>query len=45
MAMLLLGYAFIFIARVIDVTLSTLRTLMVVRGKKIHAAVIGFLRL
>jgi uncharacterized protein YebE (UPF0316 family) len=42
MAMLLLGYAFIFIARVIDVTLSTLRTLMVVRGKKIHAAVIGF---
>ncbi|ADL08519.1 DUF2179 domain-containing protein [Thermosediminibacter oceani] len=38
----LLGYLFIFIARVCDVSLSTLRTLMVVRGHRMQAAVMGF---
>ncbi|MCG0275978.1 MAG: DUF2179 domain-containing protein [Thermosediminibacteraceae bacterium] len=39
---LLLGYLFIFFARVCDVSLSTIRTLMVVRGHRIQAATIGF---
>ncbi len=39
---MLLGYLFIFVARVIDVTCSTIRTLMVVQGRKLQAAVIGF---
>ncbi|TYP51332.1 DUF2179 domain-containing protein [Thermosediminibacter litoriperuensis] len=38
----LLGYLFIFSARVCDVSLSTVRTLMVVRGHRIQAAIIGF---
>lgn len=33
---------FIFFARVIDVTLSTMRILMIMRGKSVTAAVIGF---
>lgn len=37
-----LGYALIFFARVLDVSLSTVRTLMVVQGRKIQAAAIGF---
>ena len=36
------GYLFIFLARVADVTLATIRMLMVVQGRKIHAAIIGF---
>jgi len=36
------GYLFIFFARVIDVTLATIRTLMVVQGRKLQAALIGF---
>ena len=36
------GYLFIFFARVIDVSLATMRTLMLVRGKGIVAACIGF---
>lgn len=36
------GYIFIFFARVVDVTLGTLRVLLVVRGKKFWAASIGF---
>lgn len=36
------GYLFIFFARVIDMSLSTIRMLMVVQGRKIQAAVIGF---
>ncbi|HEY8363262.1 MAG TPA: DUF2179 domain-containing protein [Tissierellaceae bacterium] len=36
------GYLFIFFARVTDVTLSTIRTLLVVQGRKLLAAVIGF---
>lgn len=40
--MFLLGYLLIFLARVTDVTLSTIRTLMVVQGRKMQAALIGF---
>lgn len=40
--MFLLGYLLIFFARVTDVTLSTIRTLMVVQGRKMQAALIGF---
>nr|WP_300004300.1 DUF5698 domain-containing protein [Tissierella sp.] len=36
------AYLFIFFARVIDVSLATVRTLMVVQGRKIQAAMIGF---
>jgi uncharacterized protein YebE (UPF0316 family) len=36
------GYLFIFLARVCDVSLATIRTLMVVRGQKLYAAIIGF---
>jgi len=36
------GYLFIFFARVVDMTCATIRTLMLVRGRKIHAAAIGF---
>ncbi|MEW8973988.1 MAG: DUF5698 domain-containing protein [Tissierellaceae bacterium] len=36
------GYLFIFFARVTDVTLSTMRTLMVVQSRKVQAAIIGF---
>ncbi len=39
---LLAGYLFIFCARVSDVTLATIRMLMVVQGRKIQAAIIGF---
>lgn len=35
-------YAFIFIARCLDVSMATIRTIMVVRGKKFTAAFIGF---
>jgi len=42
MLTILAGYAFIFFARVIDVSLSTLRTLMIMRSKRLYAAVIGF---
>lgn len=36
------GYLFIFFARIADVSLSTMRTLMIVRGQRIYAALIGF---
>lgn len=36
------GYLFIFFARVADVTLATIRTLMVVQGRRVQAALIGF---
>lgn len=39
---LLFGYALIFLARVLDVSLGTIRTLMVVQGRKWQAALIGF---
>lgn len=38
----LLGYLFIFFARVVDVSLATVRLLFVVRGRKVEAAIIGF---
>ena len=38
----LTGYLVIFMARVIDVSLSTFRTLMVVQGRRLPAAIIGF---
>ncbi|SRR5690554_1741700 len=37
-----LGYALIFLARVIDVSMATTRTLMVVQGRRLQAALIGF---
>lgn len=39
---LISGYLFIFFARIADVSLSTMRTLMIVRGQRIYAALIGF---
>lgn len=36
------GYLFIFCARIVDVSLGTMRMLMVVRGKKTYAGLIGF---
>ncbi len=36
------GYLFIFFARVVDMSLATTRTLMLVRGKGLIAACIGF---
>ena len=36
------GYLFIFLARICDVSMATLRVLMVVRGKRLQAALIGF---
>lgn len=39
---LLAGYLIIFISRVVDVTLGTFRTLMVVQGRRVQAAIIGF---
>lgn len=36
------GYLFIFCARIVDVSLGTLRIMMVVRGKRLYAGVIGF---
>jgi len=42
MAAIIGGYLFIFFARICDVSLMTLRTLMVMRGQKMYAASIGF---
>jgi uncharacterized protein YebE (UPF0316 family) len=39
---LLLDYGFIFLARVSDVTLSTVRILMIMRGRSVTAAMVGF---
>lgn len=39
---LVLGYLLIFFARVSDVSLATVRTLMVVQGRRVQAAIIGF---
>lgn len=38
----ILGCLFIFVARVIDVSLSTMRMLLIVRGKGPYAAFVGF---
>jgi len=37
-----LGYLLIFFARIVDVSMATVRTLMVVQGRKVQAALIGF---
>ena len=42
MSSLIGGFLFIFFARVVDVSLTTMRTLMLVRGKGLYAAMIGF---
>lgn len=42
MLSLIVGYLFIFCARVVDVSLATIRMLMIVRGKRLYAAMIGF---
>jgi len=36
------GYLFIFCARICDVSLSTVRMLMIVRGQRLYAGLIGF---
>ena len=38
----LFGYLFIFGARIMDVSMATIRTLMVVQGRRKYAAIIGF---
>lgn len=38
----LLGYLLIFVARVVDVSLATVRVLFVFRGRKVEASIIGF---
>jgi len=39
---LILGYVFIFVARMTDVSMATIRMLMIVQGRKAQAALIGF---
>jgi len=39
---LLAGYFIVFLARTIDVSLGTLRILMILHGRRVYAAVIGF---
>ncbi len=39
---LILGYVLIFLSRLVDVSMGTMRTLMVVQGRKWPAAIIGF---
>lgn len=39
---MILGYILIFVARVIDVSMATVRTLLVVQGLKIQASILGF---
>jgi uncharacterized protein YebE (UPF0316 family) len=38
----MLTYLFIFVAKIIEVSFSTLRTVLLTRGEKLYAAVIGF---
>ena len=42
MGILIFSYLFIFFARVLDVSLSTVRILMLMRGRSLAAAAIGF---
>jgi uncharacterized protein YebE (UPF0316 family) len=39
---LIFGYLLIFVARLVDVSMATMRTLMVVQGRRWPAAIIGF---
>ncbi|SDJ98359.1 DUF2179 domain-containing protein [Natronincola ferrireducens] len=41
----LVGYLFIFFAKVADVTLATIRMIMVVKGRRVQAAFIGFVEI
>lgn len=41
----LIGYFLIFLARVADVSMATIRTIMVVRGRKVTAACIGLVEI
>ena len=41
----LAGYFLIFFARIIDVSMATIRIIMVVRGRKLTAAIIGFVEI
>lgn len=41
----ILGYLLIFVARLTDVSMATIRMIMVVRGKRIIAACIGFVEI
>ncbi|AKL93978.1 putative protein UPF0316 [Clostridium aceticum] len=41
----ILGYLFIYFAKVSDVTLATIRMIMVVKGRRIQAALIGFVEI
>ncbi len=38
----IVGYMFIFVAKLTDVSLATVRTIMVMRGKRVEAFTIGF---
>lgn len=40
--LIVLSYLFVFAARVVDVSLATVRMLMVMRGRRLPAAIIGF---
>ena len=42
---MIIGYILIFVARVIDVSMATVRTLLIVQGLKIHAAILGFVEI
>lgn len=42
---MVIGYFLIFIARVLDVSMATMRTLMVVQGRRVQAALIGFVEI
>ena len=45
MVELLIGYLLIFVARTTDVSLGTIRILMLTRGKRVIAAMIGFVEI
>ncbi len=39
---LLIGYLIVFLARCLDISLATMRILMILHGQRVYAAVIGF---
>jgi len=39
---MLLGYLFIFLARVVDVSMATIRMLFIVKGRRVEAGILGF---
>ncbi len=39
---LFIGYLIVFLARCLDISLATIRILMILHGQRVHAAVIGF---